>query len=156
MKKATTKKKKQMPSKVDQIKRYYLSGDSRVISKEELGLKFFDSDDPITCRVVSGGFIPQVRRILEDKYNRTLKNIRGKGWQVTAGGMIALKATQDAANRMDAFKDSYTRKVKTLDLNKFPEQLRDKVKMLNSLIRLLDNAHTVISDVFNDMAKMIK
>lgn len=156
MKKKKTKVKKPIQSKVDQMLRYYLSGDSRVISKEELGLKFFDSDDPITCRVVSGGFIPQVRRTLEDKHNRTLKNIRGKGWQITAGGMVALKATLDAEKRMDAFKDSYTRKVKTLDLDKFPKQIRDKIKTLNSLIRLLDNAHTIISDVFNGMAKMIK
>ena len=156
MKKRTTKTKKPIQNKLDHILHYLLNGDSRVISKEEIGLKFFDSDDPVVCRVISGGYIPQVRRILEDKHNRTLKNIRGKGWQITAGGMVALKATLDAEKRMDAFKDSYTRKVKTLDLDKFPKQIRDKIKTLNSLIRLLDNAHTIISDVFNGMAKMIK
>lgn len=156
MKKKTTKVKKQIQSKVDQILHYYLSGDSKVISKEELGLKFFDSDDPVVCRLICGGYIPEVRRKLEDEHNKTLRNKRGKGWQLTSGGIDTLMATVDAEKRMDAFKNSYARKVKGLDPEKFPEQVRDRIKSLNNLIPLLHNAHAAIFELSSGIQRVSK
>lgn len=135
------KTKEEIQNKIDQMIDYFLNNEERVISKEELGEKFFGSDDPKTCRIVSSGYLPEVRRELEGKYGRTLLNIRGRGWQVTSGGLDTFKATQQAEKLMIAHKDSYKRKAATFIEDKLPKSIRRLIKARNDV---LDNIDTVI------------
>lgn len=123
------------------VKLFRENSDHR-FSRQELAKKLLGSDGFRKCHLVSSSYIPLIRQHLEDKYNQTLHNLRNYGWKLCQGGEDTFDSAGNAHRRVSGHKDSYARKIKTYDLDKFPTGIKGMIKQERRLYELLQRVVT--------------
>lgn len=118
------RKKSKVQGIIDRIIKLFLDNPDHRFPAEEIAEKILGASDYKSCRVIACGYIPEVRRELEEHHNATLDNLRKLGWKLTSGGFDTFIASGQAEKMMVSYKNSYKRKMNTYDLDKFPEPQR--------------------------------
>ncbi|MBA7615275.1 hypothetical protein ES703_22553 [subsurface metagenome] len=137
--------------RVENMAKFFHDNPKRVISKQEIASKFFGSGDFATCAVVTSGYIPLVYKELQIHYKESLRNFRGRGWQLTTGGIDAFLAADPFERKWRSYKNSLAAKIELFDLAKWPKLLRILAVSIKIQIKAIGHQMDAVEHVWHEM-----